>query len=65
MRLVDGTGGGGSVKTIESHGYTYVPANPGWNWVVDNMGVVPVVALGARLGRGARRGAARDAATIR
>src|SRR5688572_15413622 len=45
MRLVDGTGGGGSVKTIESYGYTYVPANPGWNWVVDNMGVVPVVAL--------------------
>ena len=31
VRLVDGTGGGGSVKTIESHGYTYVPANPGWN----------------------------------
>ena len=29
VRLVDGTGGGGSVKTIETSGYTYVPANPG------------------------------------
>ena len=59
VRLVDGTGGGGSVKTIETMGYTYVPANPGWDWVVANMGTVPVVALGARLGRGPRRGAAR------
>ena len=57
VRLVDGTGGGGSVKTIESYGYTYVPANPGWNWVVDNMGVVPVVALA--LGSVAGLGAAR------
>ena len=30
VRLVDGTGGGGSVKTLETIGYTYVPANPGW-----------------------------------
>ena len=57
VRLVDGTGGGGSVKTIESDGYTYVPANPGWNCVVDNMGVVPVVALasGSVAGLGAAR----------
>ena len=61
VRLVDGTGGGGSVKTIESYGYTYVPANPGWNWVVDNMGVVPVVALG--LGSVAGLGAARLASS--
>jgi acetyl-CoA carboxylase carboxyltransferase component len=61
VRLVDGTGGGGSVKTIESHGYTYVPANPGWNVVVDNMGVVPVVALG--LGSVAGLGAARLASS--
>jgi acetyl-CoA carboxylase carboxyltransferase component len=61
VRLVDGTGGGGSVKTIESHGYTYVPANPGWNIVVDNMGVVPVVALG--LGSVAGLGAARLASS--
>jgi acetyl-CoA carboxylase carboxyltransferase component len=61
VRLVDGTGGGGSVKTIESYGYTYVPANPGWNWVVDNMGIVPVVALG--LGSVAGLGAARLASS--
>jgi len=46
VRLIDGTGGGGSVKTIETMGYTYVPANPAWDWVVANMGTVPVVALG-------------------
>ena len=57
IRLVDGTGGGGSVKTIETMGYTYVPANPAWDWVVANMGTVPVVALG--LGSVAGLGAAR------
>ncbi len=61
VRLVDGTGGGGSVKTIETHGYTYVPANPGWDWVVRNMGTVPVVALG--LGSIAGLGAARLASS--
>jgi acetyl-CoA carboxylase carboxyltransferase component len=29
VRLVEGTGGGGSVKMLEQMGYTYVPANPG------------------------------------
>jgi acetyl-CoA carboxylase carboxyltransferase component len=57
VRLIDGTGGGGSVKTIETMGYTYVPANPAWDWVVANMGTVPVVALG--LGSVAGLGAAR------
>jgi acetyl-CoA carboxylase carboxyltransferase component len=57
VRLIDGTGGGGSVKTIETQGYTYVPANPAWDWVVSNMGTVPVVALG--LGSVAGLGAAR------
>src|ERR1044072_1315617 len=46
VRLIDGTGGGGSVKTIETEGYTYVPANPAWDWGVKNMGTVPVGALG-------------------
>jgi len=32
IRLVDGTGGGGSVKTIETMGFTYVPANPAWDF---------------------------------
>jgi acetyl-CoA carboxylase carboxyltransferase component len=57
VRLIDGTGGGGSVKTIETMGYTYVPANPAWDWVVANMGMVPVVSLG--LGSVAGLGAAR------
>jgi len=35
VRLVEGTGGGGSVKTLEQTGHTYVPANPGWDYVVD------------------------------
>jgi acetyl-CoA carboxylase carboxyltransferase component len=59
VRLVDGTGGGGSVRQIENEGRTYVPANPGWEWVVANMGTVPVVALG--LGSVAGLGAARVA----
>ncbi|MGP8264918.1 MAG: acyl-CoA carboxylase subunit beta [Beijerinckiaceae bacterium] len=57
VRLVDGTGGGGSVKVMEKYGYTYVPANPAWNYVVDNMSVVPVAAacLGSVAGLGAAR----------
>ena len=57
VRLVDGTGGGGSVKSYEMTGYTYVPRNPGWEHVVDNLTKVPVVALG--LGSVAGLGAAR------
>ncbi|MCW5729600.1 MAG: methylmalonyl-CoA carboxyltransferase [Alphaproteobacteria bacterium] len=59
VRLVDGTGGGGSVKSLEMDGRTYVPANPGWEHVVANMGRVPVVALA--LGSVAGLGAARVA----
>ena len=58
VRLVDGTGGGGSVKTIETIGRTYVPANPAWDTITAMLGEVPVVGacLGpvAGLGRGAR-----------
>jgi acetyl-CoA carboxylase carboxyltransferase component len=57
VRLVDGTGGGGSVKSLDTQGRTYVPANPGWEFVVDNLGCVPVVALA--LGSVAGLGAAR------
>jgi acetyl-CoA carboxylase carboxyltransferase component len=46
VRLVEGTGGGGSVKSLEDLGATYVPANPGWDLVIDNLSVVPVVAVG-------------------
>ena len=57
VRLVDGTGGGGSVKSLETMGRTYVPFNPGWEWVIDNLGQVPVVslALGPVAGLGAAR----------
>lgn len=57
VRLLDGTGGGGSVRSLETMGRTYVPFNPGWDLVVANMGAVPVVslALGAVAGLGAAR----------
>ncbi len=60
IRLVDGTGGGGSVKMLEQHGFTYIPANPGWDYVVDNLSLVPVAAacLGSVAGLGAARLAA-------
>ena len=57
VRLLDGSGGGGSVKSLEMTGHTYVPEMPGWNWVVDNLSTVPVVSLG--LGPIAGLGAAR------
>jgi acetyl-CoA carboxylase carboxyltransferase component len=56
IRLVEGSGGGGSVKTIETTGRANVPAVAGWEWVVANMGTVPRVALG--LGSVAGLGAA-------
>jgi acetyl-CoA carboxylase carboxyltransferase component len=57
VRLIDGTGGGGSVKTLEDFGRTYVPFNPGWDHVVANLGRIPVVAcaLGPVAGLGAAR----------
>jgi acetyl-CoA carboxylase carboxyltransferase component len=61
VRLVDGTGGGGSVKQLESMGFTYVPLVPGWELVVENLSLVPVVA--AALGPVAGLGAARVAAS--
>jgi acetyl-CoA carboxylase carboxyltransferase component len=57
IRLVDGTGGGGSVKTLEQWGYTYVPPLPGFELCVANLARVPVVA--AALGPCAGLGAAR------
>jgi acetyl-CoA carboxylase carboxyltransferase component len=57
VRLIEGTGGGGSVKTLEQIGYTYGPANPAWEWVTANMATVPVVSLvlGPVAGLGAAR----------
>src|SRR5205085_486532 len=59
VRLIDGTGGGGSVKTYDQVGRTYVPANPGWDHVVPALSEIPVVA--AALGPVAGLGAARMA----
>ena len=57
IRLVDGTGGGGSVKTLETMQRTYVPANPAWDIVVAEMSEIPVIAacLGPVAGLGAVR----------
>ena len=57
VRLLEGTGGGGSVKVLEQSGHTYIPMNPGWDAVVENLSTVPVVAacLGPVAGLGAAR----------
>jgi len=57
IRLVDGTGGGGSVRTLTSTGRTYIPANPSWETVVAALSAIPVV--GACMGSVAGLGAAR------
>ncbi len=57
VRLVDGTGGGGSVKMLETYQRTYVPANPSWDTVVALLSEVPVV--GACMGSVAGLGAVR------
>src|ERR1700691_3630712 len=44
VRLVDGSGGGGSIRTFETVKATYVPAMPGFDVVVNLMGEVPIVA---------------------
>lgn len=61
VRLVDGTGGGGSVKTNRTLRRTYVPANPSFDVSVELLSLVPVAA--AALGPVAGLGAARVAAS--
>ncbi len=61
LRMIDGTGGGGSVKSLEQLGFSYVPFIPGWEHVVRNLETVPVVALA--LGPVAGLGAARFVAS--
>src|SRR5258705_2054671 len=60
IRIVEGSGGGGSVKTIETTGRANVPGVAGWEWVVNSIGTMPRVALG--LGSVAGLGAAHLAA---
>jgi acetyl-CoA carboxylase carboxyltransferase component len=60
VRLLDGMSGGGSVKTIEQAGRTYIPLLPGWEVVVDHLNVAPSVSLvlGSVAGFGAARAVA-------
>ncbi len=60
VRLVDGSGGGGSVASYHEIGRTYVPPLPGWADQMAILSEVPVVA--AALGSVAGLGAARVAA---
>src|SRR5436190_4562351 len=57
VRLVDGTGGGGSVKNLELQGHSPMPKAFLWDWWTDNLSEVPVVslALGSVAGLGAAR----------
>ncbi|MBR0872737.1 methylmalonyl-CoA carboxyltransferase [Bradyrhizobium tropiciagri] len=65
IRVIEGSGGGGSVKTIETRGAANLPGGVGgtrWYWYTTaNLARVPVVGLG--LGSVAGLGAARLAAT--
>ncbi len=60
VQLIDGTGGGGSVKSLEKDPRTYIPETPGWNEIVHGLTQVPFVslALGPCAGMGAGRVAA-------
>ncbi len=65
VRIIEGSGGGGSVKTIETTGRANLPGRvggtAGYHYAAVNLGTVPVVALG--LGSVAGLGAARLAAS--
>jgi acetyl-CoA carboxylase carboxyltransferase component len=65
VRIIEGSGGGGSVKTIETTGRANLPGRvggtQGYWYATVNLGQVPVVALG--LGSVAGLGAARMAAS--
>lgn len=60
VQMIDGTGGGGSVKSLEKDPRTYIPETPGWNEIVHGLSQVPFVslALGPCAGMGAGRVAA-------
>lgn len=65
IRLIEGSGGGGSVRTIETRGRANLPGGLGqsapYDVIGENLATVPVVALG--LGSVAGLGAARLAAS--
>jgi acetyl-CoA carboxylase carboxyltransferase component len=58
LKLVDGSSGGGSVTTIKTAGYSYIPPMPSFTYVVQqlNMGIPNLGAvLGPAIGLGAAR----------
>lgn len=57
IRLIDGSGGGGSVKTLEMVGHSYVPTLHGFETTMHLLGHVPVVCacMGSVAGLGAVR----------
>lgn len=59
VRLLDGMSGGGSVKTIETAGRTYIPVLGGWETVIDHLDIAPSISLvlGSVAGMGAARAA--------
>ena len=63
IRVIEGSGGGGSVKTIETKGASNLPGGVGgtrgFYYMTENLAHVPVVGARARLGRGPRRRAPR------
>ena len=65
IRVIEGSGGGGSVKTIETRGASNLPGGVGgtrgFYYMTENLAQVPVVALG--LGSVAGLGAARLASS--
>jgi acetyl-CoA carboxylase carboxyltransferase component len=58
VKLVDGSSGGGSVTTIKTHGFSYIPPMPSFEHVVKqlNMGIPNLGAVvGPAIGLGAAR----------
>ncbi|AXR74136.1 ATP-grasp domain-containing protein [Auritidibacter sp. NML130574] len=57
VRVLDGASGGGSVTKVLDAQAMYLPVNPAWNHVVDNLSRVPVVSVcaGPTVGLGAAR----------
>ncbi|HJO11135.1 MAG: carboxyl transferase domain-containing protein [Gammaproteobacteria bacterium] len=57
IRLIDGSGGGGSVKTLEMVGHSYIPELRGFETTMKLMGHIPVVCacMGSVAGLGAVR----------
>lgn len=58
IKLVDGSSGGGSVTTIRTHGFSYIPPMPSFKQVTEqlNLGIPNIGAvLGPAIGLGAAR----------